>query len=423
MPVCTLHRYAEHHAQESLLPPLKILWLLLLLVILFACVTAAHAQSSAPAQTPYATLDRQKVTYRGPIHEGAADALGDAAVIGLILPLKGPQEREGRALLEAAQLAVRAEQRRGPLRDGRRLEIAVRDESGPWGQASTEILKLIEEDRAVALVTSANGASAHLAEQIANKISVPILTLSSDPSATQTNVPWLFRVGPSDTDQAQAFCQQIYSELGLRKVLVVAQTDHDGRVGATEFEKAVKNFKAPIPFRFEFAGTPSDLDLFLAKLATTEPDAVVIWTDAAAADALLSIVEATRPSTPVFLCRKAAQLEAPSSKRDGFNADQREKQKSAERFTVDSKQLLSAQDSRDFDTPRTDKPLSLEAEAMYEAVHIIAGALRQIPSNRGLLRNYLANQGPSAGNNVKTPFDPAGNDLQRFSIVQVEAVP
>jgi ABC-type branched-subunit amino acid transport system substrate-binding protein len=328
----------------------------------------------------------------------------------LILPLKGPQEREGKALLEAAQLAVREEQARGPLRDGRQLQIAVRDESGPWGQVSMEILRLVEDDHALAILTSANGTSAHLAEQIANKISVPILTLSSDPSTTQANVPWLFRAGPSDTDQAQSFSQRIYSELRLRNVLVVAQTDHDGRVGAAEFEKAVKELNAPAPVRFDFAGAASDFDSFRVKLATTEPNAVVIWTDAPPADALLSIVEATRPWTLVFLCRKAAQLATRSHKPDEIAADHREEQSPARHFTLDREQLPG-------------ESLSLEAQAMYDAVHIIATALRRIPSNRALLRAYLANQGPSAGNDVKTPFDSAGNDLQKFSVVQVQAIP
>ena len=188
----------------------------------FRCLAFLHGYARAgtvglPRPKPYATLDRQSVAYRGPAHATEKDLPDGAAVIGLILPLKGPQQLEGKALLAAAQLAIEEEQAVGPLADGRRLGLVARDESGPWGQASTEILKLIEQDHALAILTSANGTSAHLAEQIANKISIPILTLSSDPSTTQANVPWLFRLGPSDTDQARAFCQRIYSDLGLQK--------------------------------------------------------------------------------------------------------------------------------------------------------------------------------------------------------------
>ena len=74
--------------------------------------------------------------------------MGKPAVIGMILPLQGPQRAEGQVLLAAAQLAIQEEQARGPLPDGRRLDLVVRDESGQWGQASTEILKLFDQNHA-----------------------------------------------------------------------------------------------------------------------------------------------------------------------------------------------------------------------------------------------------------------------------------
>ncbi|MGB7435330.1 MAG: ABC transporter substrate-binding protein [Candidatus Acidiferrum sp.] len=398
-----------------------VLCLLLLLLILFACSTAAYAQSDPNATHPYAKLDRQSVTYRGPNGAVEKHSPGSAAVIGLIIPLKGPQASEGRALLAVAQLAIAEEQSLGPLPGGRQLQLVARDESGPWGQASTEILKLIEDDQALAIITSANGTTAHLAEQIANKISVPILTLSSDPSTTQGNVPWLFRLGPSDADQARVFCQRIYSDLGLYKVLLIAQMDHDGRVGAAEFEKAARDVKAAPPLRFEWVDSLNNLQSFQTALQTKQPDAIVIWTDAPAAEELMPVIQNLRPATPIFLCRKAAQLDTWNVSANP-SVDSHPQTQIGKFFAANSSdQLQTATQSavQQLHTPGRSPMPTLAAEDAYNAIHLIVAALRTTGANRVLLREYLANQVEPRDPNRKMPFDPAGNDAREFKLIRL----
>jgi branched-chain amino acid transport system substrate-binding protein len=395
----------------------------LFLLGLCAVPTNAQAQSDVVSTKPYATLDRQSVTYRGPVAPAEKDFPGSTAVIGMILPLKGPQQWEGQALLSAARVAIEQEQSHGPLPDGRRLELIVRDESGPWGQASTEILRLFEQDHALVILTSANGTSAHLAEQIANKISIPILTLSSDPSTTQANVPWLFRLGPSDADQAQAFCHRIYSELGLKKVLLVMQTDHDGKTGAAKFEKVARAFDAAPPIRFELTGLAADSESFQEILKATEPEAIVVWADAPVADELLPLVRNTRRVTPVFLCRKAAQLDTRYVQTDSGAAKQ-QTQISEELFTADTSEPVQISAHSEFGQlylARTGTYPGLAARDTYEAVHMIAAALRSAGANRVLLRDFFASDEKFPRAEGSPPFDPAGNSLQAFTIVNLQA--
>ncbi len=359
--------------------------------------------------------------------------MGQPAVIGMILPLQGTQRAEGEVLLAAAQLAIQEEQARGPLPDGRRLDLVVRDESGQWGQASTEILKLFDQNHALVIVTSSNGTSAHLAEQIATKLSIPILTLSSDPTTTETNVPWLFRLGPSDIDQARAFCQRIYTSSnditadslgpGHQRVLLVSQDDHDGRTGAAEFEKVAKRFGAIPPTRFELNNSPQSLRTLQDLLRTTEQDAVVVWTDAPLADAVLSLIRSSRPSTPIFLSRKAAQLDAASVRPVPSNQSTQAPIATA-LFTVDAPLPMPNAAPGTFGQryfEQTGMAPSLAAYDAYEAVRLLAAALRVTGANRVLLRDYLANQGSGQESGTSMPFDPAGNSLREFSVVHLES--
>jgi len=65
----------------------------------------------------------------------------------------------------------------------------------PWGQASTGLVKLIYDDRALVLIALDRNSS-HLAEQLAAKAFVPVVAISADRSLTSVNVPWLFRMPP-----------------------------------------------------------------------------------------------------------------------------------------------------------------------------------------------------------------------------------
>lgn len=384
-------------------------WLLLFPAILCTGLPA-RAQSETTSATPYAVLDRQSVSYRGPLPSTGVQT-GGPVVIGMILPLRGSQEPEGKALLAAAQLAIEEEQAKGALADGRRLEIVDRDKTGPWGQVSTEIFKLVEEDRAVAILTSANGASAHLAEQMANKLSVPILTLASDPSTTQANVPWIFRLGPSDIDQAKVFCRRIYTELQLQRILLVAQTNHDGRSGASEFEKAAKELGAATPQRFEVNGSAQDLESFEEVLQTNAPQAVVFWTDTPTTEELLPRLKKLRPAIPVFLSRKSAELGAAEMfSGDSFAVD-----------SADAGEASAAGKFRELYRERTGTNASFAANEIYLAVRLIATAVRASGANRGMLRDYLANQGSSSEGETATPFDPAGNDVRQPTLVKLQA--
>lgn len=395
---------------------------LLLLAGFIAAIPPALAQSDNSSPRPYATLDRQAVTYRGPIDTTEKDFPGGTAVIGVILPMQGPQQAEGKALLAAAQVALDQEQARGLLPDGRKLALVVRDESGPWGQASSEILKLIEQDHALVLLTSANGNIAHQADQLANKISFPILTLASDSTTTETNVPWLFRLGPSDADQARAFCRRIYTELGLRKVLLIAQMDHDGRMGRAEFEKAARELKVPVPDVLEVSLSNFNSASLAEAIQAKAPEAVVVWTDAELANALLPVARKSSPSIPVFLSSKAAELGTESQTANAATAPA--KQNLAESFAVMTLAARGDIARRDFEQDyrtRTGNVPGIALLQVHDAVHWIAAGLRAAGANRVLLRDYFAHDGQFHDAAAIVPFDPAGNNIEKFAIVKIVA--
>ena len=160
---------------------------------------------ASPAQTispkPYASIATDGETYLGPGRSSSNDLSSKLIRIGLLAPLQGPRKPEGDAMLAAARMALHD----APTLRNHRIELAIEDASAPqWGTLSDVILRLVLDDNVVALITSTSASETHLAEQVANRIGLPVLTLSTDPTTTQINIPWIFRIGPSHAAQVHS---------------------------------------------------------------------------------------------------------------------------------------------------------------------------------------------------------------------------
>ena len=88
------------------------------------------------------------------------------------------------------------------LPSGSRWELTPVESEQNWGAASTQLVKALVDEHALAIV-ALDRKSAHLAEQLAIKTLVPVVAISGDRSLTANNVPWIFRL-PAETAPADA---------------------------------------------------------------------------------------------------------------------------------------------------------------------------------------------------------------------------
>jgi branched-chain amino acid transport system substrate-binding protein len=414
-------------------------------------VSTPHGSAQAPP-VPYAVIPRDAVNYSGPGRDANHDLQGSEIKIGFLAPLTGPHPDEGKALLQAAQLAIEDEAA-SPLPEGRRLSIVPRDQSGPWGRASNEVVHLVYEDQAVVIVTSLDGGSAHLAEQVGNKVGIPVVTLSTDPTTTQINLPWIFRLGPTDAQQARAFARDIYVARKLKQVALITENGHDGRVGGEQFEKATRELNAPPVIQLAIDPADLNLDSVATQIAGQKPDAVVFWTGYASAARLVPRFRRAFPTAPVYLCQKAAQgrfeesthkhckcqeqasmmSDEAASSYPGTASDASTETSSSPRLAsssnADEKNIwivtsrLSASllhetfDKRYHERAGT-SPTPAAAQA-YDAVRILAAALRRSGPNRARLRDVLAELSSYTGASGVISFDHAGNDLSDVTLVRL----
>ena len=373
------------------------------------CAALLVCGSSALPQTPphpYAVIPRDEVNYSGPDRDARRDLKGSEIKIGLLLPLTGPRQNEGEALLRAAQLAIEDEAA-SPFPGERRLSIVARDQSDSWGRATNEIVRVVFNDQAAALVTSLDGDSAHLAEQVANKVGIPVVTLSTDPSTTQINLPWIFRLAPSDTQQARAFAQDIYIERKLRNVILILDRNHDGRVGGKEFQKAADAVSGPLIDQFEVDPAGSKLDSPVCQIMAAKPDALVFWTGPETASRLLPPLLKAFPLAQFYLSQEAAQPFGGCHQKNVWIVAP----------SLVEKPLSESFEKR-YRASTGEFPIPAAAQA-YDAVRILAASLRRSGPNRARLRDALAALSNYRGASGLITFDHAGNDVSDFTLVRL----
>ena len=392
--------------------------------IAFLSVAAqcALAQSESKQPEPYASIAAKGVEYSGPGREPAYDLTGTTIPIGLIVPLTGARKADGEAIVAAAKMAL-ADAEKESLPAGRKLILKTGDESGPsWSGVTSALTHLVLDEQALAVITSASGATAHLSEQVGNRIGVPVLTLAADKTTTQIDLPWIFRLGPTDALEARTIAAEIYRQRNLKRVLLVTENDHDGRRGLQEFQVAARTLGAPLPNSLVLAPSRTDVEAYAEAIRAQAPEAIVLWTEAPTARTLLEAAGQSVTNAPIFLPQEAAQ--------DGFGAKVMSSIESpnapsslSDVWTV--RPVVAESPMRDdfarrYRQATGEYPSAAAAEA-YDAVRLVASAFRKAGPNRARVRDEIAKTKSWQGASGTISFDGEGNNAVQVRLVQVPA--
>ncbi len=130
-------------------------------------------------EKPYARVGENGVQYSGPQTPNEASANPKIAIFG-------PRANEIASSAEVLQAL-------GKWNQGKRLSLIAIPSEAAWGKASSDLVNAVYQDHVLAVIALDRNCS-HLAEQIAVKVFVPVIAISSDRTLTSTNIPWIFRL-------------------------------------------------------------------------------------------------------------------------------------------------------------------------------------------------------------------------------------
>ncbi len=235
------------------------------------------AQGGSKAAAPiYKSILDDKADYHGPERDEPDPEGVEEVRIGFFAP-NDARNPIGMHLWRGATLAVEKANAEGGYR-GKPFRLVCRWADNPWGAGSQEMTRLVYDDRVWAIIGSIDGAATHIAEQIAVKARVTLLSpLCGDSSLTHTAVPWMFRLPPDDRSVAETLAKVAIPKMGVRRIVLLNSTDHDGRAGASEVSSALRRFPVALVLHLTFDPSQTDFSPQINRVCSASVDAVFMW--------------------------------------------------------------------------------------------------------------------------------------------------
>ena len=319
------------------------------------------------------------VSFTGVETSGAPATAATIFPIGLFAP--DQDDPVGRSMLRGATLAVDLINDSGGIA-GVPMRLIHRWTSDPWQGGSSEVVRMAYSDRVLAIIGGPDGASTHVAQQVATKAMLPLIApATSDPSLTHTRVPWIFRLPPDDAVQARLLVSTGVVEPDLHRIGLITGADHDSRAAATELRRALEQAGRTPVCHLSVSPDESVADI-VGRVGSFALDGIIIRTKAPQMLELVTSLEASGLSIPLLMPWVP-----------GFDLDRQQRDSS---LPIESVVPFSADAARSetrffegtYQRRWGVKP-SPEATYSYDAVQLIAEALRAGATGRAALARSI----------------------------------
>ncbi len=228
--------------------------------------------------------------------------------IGLLIPDDPATDPLSREAVHAVEMAVKRINEDGGIQ-GRNVEIVTRSCEGPWGVGSRQSVELIYDEDVSAIIGSLDGENAHLAEMVIAKAHIIYMgTRATDPTLSNANIPWFFRVLPSDRQQAERLMEEIYENRNLEQITVVSTDAYDDEMAANTFLRMVHSQKRAAPIIVEYNAENADFSEIIASLQETDSEGIAYFGRPDHLNDLIGQMERSGLHQPVYTTLSMLQI-------------------------------------------------------------------------------------------------------------------
>jgi len=358
------------------------------------------------AAAPYQDLRHRGARFHGPGVEAEPPDTLSAVRLGLTDPERSD---EGRQLRQGVELAVREANAAGGYR-GLPYRVVFRPDDGAWSVVAAQVVRLAHEDEAWAVIAALDGERAHAAELVAAKLWTPVITPgAADLTIDYANVPWVFRLMPSDRRQADLLLDAARRR-GIRRLVLVTAGTRDGSLANARLHEAARAAGVAVALQVQF--DPYDPEPVVARLVAAAPEALVIWGAAAPVALLVRALRAAGVAAPVFVPSQAVAASVAAGGRA------MEPVLGAAPFDLLSDRPEVARFRGSFRQATGQEPTHIAAYG-YDAARLIVSAIEAVGLNRVRICNWLlAAQG--RGVTGQLGFNSLGGSEQEPVLVSLE---
>jgi len=213
------------------------------------------ALQGEPSPGPFKEARRKPLEYAGPGRDEPAPDVSEVR-IGWFGP-SDPDHPLAGQMWQAAGLAVEEANEAGGYR-GLPFRLTGTWSENPWGSGIRGVTRLVYQQGVWAMAGAPDSASAHLVEQVVAKARLAFLSpVSTDRTANQASVPWIFSCAPGDHLLAPLLARALLPRARGRGLTLISTTDHDSRMATGELLRAMEKLRIYPTFHLQLAaGNP-----------------------------------------------------------------------------------------------------------------------------------------------------------------------
>jgi branched-chain amino acid transport system substrate-binding protein len=340
----------------------------------------------------------------------------DTVVIGLAGPFSEPR---GLSMKRAAEMAVDEINRAGTL-GGRRLELLIFDDSAQSARAITVADSLRRNLGVAAVIGHLNSDPTIAAAAIYNGGSDPVVELS--PSASSPDLsgigPYTFRTCATDLAHGTALAQYAGDRLGIRAVAIIYQNVEYGRGIVATFRAEWTRRGGIITEQDPVLGAATDPTPYVERIQRDgRAGAVMVAGDRVTASRVLRLMRQRGLNLPVLGGDALTGIQDEGAVAEGVYLTSNylpERPGPANEAFVQAYAAAYGGDRPDH-----------RGAGAYDAVHLIAAAIRARGASRRAIRDYLASVGapggvpPYEGVTGRIEFDERGDVRNKSVLVGV----
>jgi len=197
-------------------------------------------------------------------------------VIGAYLSMTGATATFGITTERGARMAVDEINAAGGI-NGRKLELALLDTQGKADEAGNAVARLIDVNKAVALLGEIQSSLSLVGGRIAQRRQVPMVS----PSSTNTKVTeigdYIFRVCFVDPFQGFVMAKFARENLKVSKVAILKDVRSDYSIGLTDaFKAAFVKMGGTIVAEESYSAGDTEFSAVLTKIKATGPEGLYV---------------------------------------------------------------------------------------------------------------------------------------------------
>jgi ABC-type branched-subunit amino acid transport system substrate-binding protein len=357
-------------------------------------------------------------------YHGAADlhANGNAAqlgeiAIGFMSPIENnPESVYGLPELHAAQLAIEQANARGGYK-GKPYALKIHNESALWGASSAELVKMLFDENCWAMLGCVDGQNCHIANRVTLKLEVPIIDVgTTDPTVTETRIPWLIHDFPDDRQQGYTLADYVFKTLKLKRIGVLRTQTRYARIGVEKFSDEARRMGRQPVLEVKFERGDKDFTHQLQMLRDAKVEGIILWGEAEEAGLILKQMRQMGMKQPVFGGSRLAYprlIEIAGPAAEGFVAT------SGLNPTRKDPTWIAFRDA--YRQKFNEEPIDYAAYS-YDGMNILLAAIEKAGLNRGrimdALRDYQMKTYQGVAGNIY--FDHTLNNLAPVNMARVK---